>query len=341
MNSGRFRDAKAKSSSRAVFKFRSAMTANSLSDPQSGQLRPRVSISSGAALTVPDGAAVEHRSESSSPPHASESRDDTDLCRLARSMRVTIIEQSKRAHVGHIGSSLSIADILAALYGDILRLPDLDDPGRDRFILSKGHAALALYAALHHTGRLSAELLQTYCSDGTKISGHPEHRLPGIEFSTGSLGLGLGFGAGSALAARLEADPRRTFVLLSDAECNEGSLWEAVMFAAHRRLSNLVAIVDINGQQALGRTSDVLDLSPLNERWRAFGWRVLDVDGHDPDEIAAAARSVDTAHGPPTVLLANTTFGKGVSFMESKLHWHYWPMSDDDFSRAVWELSAT
>lgn len=259
----------------------------------------------------------------------------SDLRRLGADIRRSIIEQSKRANVGHIGSCLSIADLLAALYGDVLDLPTLDHPDRDRFVLSKGHAVLALYAALHHTGWLSEEQLDSYCADGSPVGGHPEHALDGVEFSTGSLGHGLSLAAGSALAARLAGRTNRTFVLVSDAECNEGSLWEAVMFAAHHHLSGLVAIVDANGQQALGRTVDVLDLSPLAERWAAFGWDVHVVDGHDVDAVAGRLGGLDTIGGPPHVVIAKTTFGKGVSYMESRIHWHYWTMSDDQYQDAL------
>lgn len=255
-------------------------------------------------------------------------------------IRRTIIGQSKRAAIGHIGSCLSIADLLAGLYGGILRIPALDDPGRDRFILSKGHAALALYGALHAGGWLAGDRLDEYCVDGSELSGHPEHALDGVELSTGSLGHGLSVGAGVALAARLKGLDYRVFVLLSDAECNEGSVWEAVMFAAHHRLSNLVAIVDDNGQQALGRTRDVLDLSPLAERWRAFGWDAQVIDGHDADRFVAVADALDTSDGPPHVLVAKTVFGKGVSYMESKIRWHYWAMSDDEYVLALNDLEA-
>lgn len=255
-------------------------------------------------------------------------------------IRRTIICQSKRANVGHIGSGLSIADLLAALYGGILRIPALDDPGRDRFILSKGHAALALYGALHAGGWLAGDRLDEYCVDGSALSGHPEHSLDGVELSTGSLGHGLSVGAGAALAARLQGRNYRVFVLLSDAECNEGSVWEAVMFAAHHGLSNLVAIVDDNGQQALGRTRDVMDLSPLAERWAAFGWDAREVDGHDPNGIAATVGGLDTSEGPPHVLVARTVFGKDVSYMEAKIHWHYWAMSDDQYVQALRDLDS-
>lgn len=256
---------------------------------------------------------------------------------LSRGIRRIILQQSKRANVGHIGSALSIADLLAALYGFVLRGDGPADWHRDRFILSKGHAALALYAALRLKEWLTDEELDTFCAEGSFLGVHPDHGLPGVEFSTGSLGLGLSFGAGSALAARLQQSSRRVFVLVSDAECNEGSLWEAVTFAAHHRLANLVAIVDLNGQQALGYTDDVLSMTPLGDRWRAFGWDVHDVDGHDVKAVATTIDNLDGS-GPPHVLIARTRFGKGVSFMENTIKWHYWPMSDEEFRRAVREV---
>ena len=255
-----------------------------------------------------------------------------------RRLRLLILEQSKRAHVGHVGSALSIADLIAALYGGILRIANPADPDRDRFVLSKGHASLALYAALFLRGWMGKDQLDTFCSNGSLLGVHPEHELPGVDFSTGSLGQGPSFAAGAALAARLQHSTRRSFVLVSDAECNEGALWETVMVAAHHRLANLVAIVDANGQQACGYTADVLDLAPLGERWAAFGWDVHHVDGHDVGAIAAVASSLRTDTGRPHVLIARTTFGSGVSFMESQIPWHYLPMSDDDYRRAVAEV---
>jgi transketolase len=260
------------------------------------------------------------------------------LSRLAHRIRRTIVDESRRAGVGHIGSALSIADLIAALYGDVLS-GEGDD--RDRFVLSKGHAALALYAALEATGRMSPETLRTYCGDGSLLGAHPEHALSGVDFSTGSLGQGLSIGVGAALAARRQRSHRRIFVLLSDAECNEGAVWEAAMFAAHHRLSNLVAIVDVNGQQALGYTRDVLDAGPPHARWEAFGWRALTVDGHDSTRLAATIGELETDRpGSPHVLLGDTTFGKGVSFMEGRIEWHYLPLDAGQHRRAVEELDA-
>lgn len=258
----------------------------------------------------------------------------------AQRIRRIILEQSKRAAVGHIGSALSIADIIVALYGRVLRIESADDPERDRFILSKGHAALALYAALYLKGWMTDASLDTYCADNSLLGVHPERALPGVDFSTGSLGHGLAMGAGAALAARLQGSRRRVFVLVSDAECNEGALWESVMFAAHHRLSNLITVIDLNGQQALGYTDEVLSLSPMAARWRAFGWDVHEVDGHDEREIAETIEGLDTESGRPHVLVARTTFGKGVSYMESQIKWHYWPMSDAEYEQALEETGA-
>lgn len=256
---------------------------------------------------------------------------------MHQQIRRIVLRESKRANVGHIGSALSIADLIAALYGGILDIPSPDDPERDRFLLSKGHAALALYAALHLRGWVSEEQLATYCGDNSFLGVHPEHALPGVDFSTGSLGQGLSVGAGAALAARLQRSPRRVFVLLSDAECNEGSVWEAAMFAAHHKLSNLIAIIDLNAQQAFGYTKDVLDLADMAAKWAAFGWDVHAVDGHDVAQVTAVVDTLDTTSGPPHMLVAQTTFGKGVSYMQSQIKWHYWPMSDEEYRLALTE----
>jgi len=237
----------------------------------------------------------------------------------AREMRRIILDQSNRAHVGHIGCALSIVDIIVALYANVLRIPDPEDTDRDRFILSKGHAGLALYGALFLKGWLTEDNLNTFCGDRSLLGVHPEHALVGVDFSTGSLGHGLSMGAGAALAARLQRSARRVFVLVSDAECDTGSLWEAVMFAAHHRLSNLIVIVDLNGQQALGYTDEVLNLNPMLNRWRAFDWDAHEVDGHNVAKITETITGLETAFGPPHVLVAHTVFGKGVSYMENQI----------------------
>jgi transketolase len=241
--------------------------------------------------------------------------------------------------VGHIGSALSLVDLLVVLYGGILKRSGVAHGERDRFILSKGHAALALYGVLHLAGTLTADQLGSYCSDGTLLGVHPDRLLPGVDFSTGSLGHGLPMGVGAALAARLQGSSRRTFVLVCDAECNEGSLWEAAMFAAHHRLANLVVLVDDNGQQALGRTTDILKLSPIADKWRAFGWDAHEVDGHEVGALKARLEALDTTSGPPHVVVATTVCGKGVSFMEGRVKWHYWPMTPAEYERACREVS--
>lgn len=265
-----------------------------------------------------------------------------------KNLRRIILNQSKRANVGHIGCSLSVIEILAALYGGVLRIKSPDDPDRDRFVLSKGHAGLALHAALALRGWIPAGQLDSYCGDDSRLGVHPEPGVPGVDFATGSLGMGLGFAAGSALAARLQGSSRRIFCLLSDAECNEGAIWEAAMFATHQKLSNLCAIIDVDGQQAFGLTCEVMDCSNLAERWRAFGWDVIEVDGHCMDSLTRAMATTNS--GAPRMVLAKTVFGKGVSYMEegiplSQTHlsvqpfnWHYLPMSDHEYWLAMEEI---
>lgn len=256
---------------------------------------------------------------------------------LSRQIRRGVLEQSKRVNVGHIGSALSIADLLAALFSGVLSVNPPRDPDRDRLVLSKGHAALALYVALEAVGLLDHDL-DSFCLDGSPLATHPEHVVSGIDFSTGSLGQGLSFAAGAALAARMQRSQRRAFVLMSDAECNEGAVWEAAMFAAHHKLGNLIALIDVNGQQALGYTRDVLDLEPLAARWRAFEWDVHEVDGHDVATLKSTIEGLSVKDGRPHVLLAQTVFGHGVSYMESTIAWHYLPMSDDQYTTALQEL---
>ena len=254
---------------------------------------------------------------------------------MSSRIRTQVLEQSFRAGVGHIGSALSIADILAVLFDGVLQGTGAD---RERFVLSKGHAVLGLYAALHETGRIDAATLDTFCGEGTALGAPPEHTVEGIDFSTGSLGQGLSIAAGVALAARIQGSRRRTFALLSDAELNEGSVWEAVMFAAQQRLGSLVAIVDVNRQQALGYTRDVLDLEPLDARFASFGWTVQTLDGHNVAGMRSAIDGLALGQGRPNVLLARTTFGRGVSFMESQVAWHYWPLSQEQYRQAMQEL---
>ena len=255
-------------------------------------------------------------------------------------IRRIVLEQSKRAHIGHIGSSLSIADLIAALYGGALHISSPNDPDRDRFILSKGHAALALYAAIYLRGWIDAETLATFHQDGSALGVHPEPTLIGVDFATGSLGMGLSMAVGAALAARLQKSTRRTVALLSDAELNEGSTWEAVMYAAQHRLSRLIALIDLNGQQALGYTPDVIRIDNVHERLTAFGWDAHAVDGHDIPAIQRTIDQLDLDGDQPHILIARTTFGKGVSYMENQIRWHYMPMSEPEYAQALAEIAA-
>jgi transketolase len=264
------------------------------------------------------------------------SREVERLAAGARRMRRWIIEQSEASHVGHIGSALSIAEIMVVLWESVMRRPGTGDADRDRFILCKGHASLALYSALRMRGLLSQDEFRTYCGDGSLLGVHPEHFLPGVDVSTGSLGQGLSIGCGLALGLAKKRIDARVFALVSDAECNEGQVWEAVMFAAHHRLSSLCMTVDKNGLQAMGYTKDVVELSDLVGRFSAFGWDALEVDGHDVSALLDAyGREAD---GRPRAIIARTVLGKGVSFMEDQLAWHYKNIDRDLAAKALAEI---
>ncbi len=244
---------------------------------------------------------------------------------LAARFRAKAIEMSHAAGAAHLASSLSCIDMVAVLYHGVLQI-DPDNPkweSRDRFILSKGHAATALYAALAYRGFLSDEDLETYGKAGSLLEEHPTPKLPGVEAATGSLGHGLPFGCGIALAARINGLRYRTFVLMSDGECNEGSVWEASLFASANRLGNLCAFVDFNKWQATGRSTEVLALNPLAEKFRSFGWDVWEIDGHDHRQISRTLDTVGMEKAKPTMVIAHTVKGKGVSFMEDDNNWHY------------------
>lgn len=255
----------------------------------------------------------------------------------AGGIRRAILKASREANRGHIGSALSVADLVAAAVNtlDLLRVPAGE---RDRFVLSKGHAALAYYAALEQIGVLEAGGLDAYCRDGSRLAQHPDHRVPGISFSTGSLGQGVSYGVGSALAARLRGSMRRTVVLASDGELNCGVTWEALMFAAHHRLGRFHVVIDHNGSQAFGATRDVVNLNPIASRLRAFDFIVDEIDGHDAAQILEAldAPAVDTSY--PRATVARTRLGHGVSFMEGRLEWHYLPMTPEEYGRALLEV---
>lgn len=245
---------------------------------------------------------------------------------LARTIRANSLRMVHRANSSHIGGCLSMADFLAVLYGAVLRIdPNRpDDPDRDRFLLSKGHSAAAVYACLAARGFFPESWLDTYCQDGSRLSGHlTHHGVPGVETSSGSLGHGLSLAAGIALAGKRGKRPYRVFVVLSDGECDEGSIWEAALFAPFHKLDNLIAIVDANAIQSFGSVKEVLDLEPFADKWRAFGWAVREIDGHNHAQIHEALLQVPAEVNRPTLVLARTVKGKGIDFMENRLEWHY------------------
>jgi transketolase len=262
------------------------------------------------------------------------------LAKLAQDIRVDVLRMVNRSKASHIGSCYSIVDVLATLYGCVLKI-DRDDPNwcnRDRFIMSKGHAAAALYATLANVGIIDKSDLKTYGVDGSLYMTHVSHKIKGVEFSTGSLGHGLPFGVGKALVASRQLKSWRVFVQLSDGEMDEGSNWEAMMFAAHHKLDNLVAIIDYNKIQSLGTTSNTLELEPLGDKLRAFGWAVREIDGHNHEALLGDLGTVPWVKGKPSMLIANTIKGKGISFMENKVKWHYKSPDDKEMAAGLAEL---
>ena len=263
-----------------------------------------------------------------------------DTQELAKRIRIHSLRMANRAGTSHIGSCLSCADILAVLYGEVMRYKP-DNPnweGRDRFILSKGHAASALYATLAECGFFPVDELDNYHQSGSLLLGHVSHDVAGVEVSTGSLGHGLSIGCGMAMALRGSGNSKsRVFVLLSDGDLNEGSTWEAIMFAGQHKLHNLTAIVDYNRLQAMGDSENIVNLGRLADKWELFSWSVHDVDGHDHFLLKSAIsrESVDK----PTCVVAHTVKGKGVSFMEDAVVWHYRHPSDKELEKAAEELA--
>ncbi len=253
-----------------------------------------------------------------------------ELRLLADRIRQHVVDMCAGPEGGHFGGSMSICDILAVLYGSVLRVdPDApDDPGRDRLVLSKGHGALALYAALAERGFLPLAELRSYGQPGSRLMGHPLPSVPGVEMPTGSLGHGLALGLGFALAARLAGSNRRTFVITGDGELQEGSCWETASCAAALGTGNLVAIVDRNCLQLTGPTEDIAPLEPLTDRWRAFGWSVRQVDGHDVGELREALSTAPWEPGRPSALVARTEKGHGVPFIAGKTASHYVKLSE-------------
>lgn len=265
---------------------------------------------------------------------------DSKAC--AKRLRMHVLRMTHKARASHVGSCLSMADLLAVLYTDILKVTPLDPLAaeRDRLIVSKGHAAAIVYATLADAGFFPVEMLDTYCDDGGLLAGHVTRTVPGVELSTGSLGHGLPVGVGMALAAKRTGRTERTFVILSDGEMDEGSNWEAIQFAQHAKLDNLVAIVDYNKIQSFGRVADISDLEPFADKWRSFNWTTREVDGHDHAALLSTFSEIPFETGRPSVVIAHTVKGKGVSFMEDLLSWHYKSPNDSELERALAEVES-
>jgi len=259
---------------------------------------------------------------------------------LALKIRIQALRMINRAKSSHIGGILSVADLVAVLYGQILLIDPAhpDWPERDRFILSKGHTAAAVYVALAERGFFPREWLDHYYLNGSRLAGHISYGIPGVEASTGSLGHGLSIANGMALAGKKANSTYRVFVILGDGECDEGSVWEAALFSPHHGLDNLIAIVDYNKIQSFGSVHDVLDLEPLAAKWRAFGWATREIDGHNLEEIENTLLGIPFEKGRPNCIIAHTVKGKGVSFMENKLAFHYLPPNDEELKKGLIEL---
>jgi transketolase len=262
---------------------------------------------------------------------------------LSHRIRRHAVKMTSRGSSSHIGSVLSMADILGTLYARVLNVfPDApQDPGRDRVILSKGHGGAGIYAALAERGFFPVEWLENHYQNGSIFSGHVSHKgVPGVDLSTGSLGHGLGVAAGMALAAKRSGEAWKAYVIMSDGECDEGSVWEAALFAGFHKLSGLVALIDYNKIQSLAPVADTLELEPFADKWRAFGWHVQEVDGHDHAAIERALGAGQRVSDKPNVVICHTTKGKGVSFMENAVLWHYRSAQGEELEAALRELDA-
>lgn len=271
-------------------------------------------------------------------------RDVDWLARKATEMRISILTMVCRAGGGHIGGAFSIIDVMTALYFRVLTHDPKDPlwPERDRLLFSKGHGCLALYTVLAETNYFTKDKLKGFCVDGGTLAGHPErHFIPGVEVTAGSLGHGLSLGVGMALAHKMDSrSSRHVFAVLSDGECNEGSVWEAVMSASQFKLDGLTAIIDSNKYESLGRVSEIMNIEPLAEKLRSFGWAVCEIDGHDMSQIVDALERVPVESGKPTAIVAHTVKGKGVSFMENVPMWHYRAPNEQEADTAFSELEA-
>ena len=260
-----------------------------------------------------------------------------NLSEIAQNTRINVLKVAKLAHKGHIGSGLSICEIVVALLASANGIGSYEN-NRTRLVLSKGHAALAYYSALFEFEIISEDELNSYCVNGTKFGTHPDAVQRGTDFMTGSLGQGIGFGVGCAMASKLQKRSTQTFVVLSDSELNEGSTWESLYIAGHNNLKSLVVVLDLNGQQAMGKTRDILRLDGLPNQLEMVGWNCLSMDGHDVENLARAfSRNLDDK-SKPLLVIAKTIAGKGVSFMEGKVEWHYLPQTDEQHRQALEEV---
>lgn len=264
---------------------------------------------------------------------------------LAWKIRRHGIEMTHLSGGSHIGAILSVADIIAVLYNDIANVNPKNPkkPDRDRIILSKGHAGAAIYAALAELGFFDVEILKTHYQNGSILSGHVSHKgVPGVEISTGSLGHGLSIGSGMAYAAKKDHKDHKIYVILGDGENDEGAVWEAALVSNHFRLNNLIAIVDYNKMQSLDFVENTISLAPLDKKWEAFGWNVIVIDGHDHDQLRKAFKKANQSLDKPTIILANTIKGKGISFMENDILWHYrFPHEGEEYDKSLEELDKT
>jgi transketolase len=264
---------------------------------------------------------------------------------IALKSRVSSLKMVHSAKAAHLGSSLSVIDILSVLFANIANVikTNPDALESDQVLISKGHAAAGSYAVLAHAGFFSPEILESYCQNGALLGGHVTFgKVPGISFSTGSLGHGLPLGIGLALARKRAKNKANVYVVMSDGECDEGTTWESALIANQFKLDNLVVLIDRNRHQSFGDTEKTISLEPFPQKWESFGWNVFSVDGHNHSELEQILKeSIDTLNSKPTVIICNTIKGKGVSFMEDKVVWHYRPPSDEQLNQALAELEAS
>ncbi|TDQ33767.1 transketolase [Aureibacillus halotolerans] len=261
----------------------------------------------------------------------------TELKRKATEIRINVLDMIYEAGAGHLGGSLSITDLLTALYYHEMNVDPLNPQWseRDRYVQSKGHSVESYWAVLAEKGFFPKEDLKTFSQFGTKLIGHPNNKVPGVEMNTGALGHGLSVAVGMAIAGKLNQDRYRVFTIMGDGEQTEGSIWEAAMTASHYKLDHLVAIIDRNRLQITGDTEDVMAIEPLADKWRAFGWHVVEIDGHDMESIVQCFRGLPFAKDKPNLIIAHTVKGKGISFAENKVTWHHKVPSKDEYQEAI------